>query len=500
MRVLSERTRLSATALLLVEELARQMEMRFQPLCDLLFPSVMRTCGRANKVFVTRGLNCLTTVITYAHVPEQTPNICSAAASDPSKTVRTSAAKLLMSIVSCCTVPELTPHLALVEKAIAEGIVDANPEARTTARQSYEIYIKRFSDRVDQFHASLSATGRKYLKIADKVSDGSQPASGRPAAAHQRQPLRDRIAAQRASANPTTTAGQGGATAAPALGPQRPKPVRPIARPVPAAARKTDTSAAAAAALPLALDGADVAPKKASEEEPPALGAKSSSLENVLMSPSSTKPTLPRLFGDDTSGTSTPIAEVEQAEPSPHDSGNASVSPTASGPDSRAPTPDAKGEADDKAAVAQSGDKGGKAPAAIGKGAAPRAKRGPGLSFSSLGSAASRAGTAARPQARNQVSARVEEALRAQRPGTQGAAADDQRRMTLRSDTRRASLDPRGQAAAPTANAGPGYLRATASSAQRVTESAGAMRGTKRRKRSGAADDCAAQAPPKAAK
>ncbi|KAI8321339.1 hypothetical protein GQ54DRAFT_252587, partial [Martensiomyces pterosporus] len=163
----SERTRLSGTALALIEEMARQMETRFQTLCELLFPTAMKTCGRANKVFVTRGVNCLTTVITYAHVPDQTPRICEAAANDPNKTVRSSAAKLLMSIVSCCTVPELTPHLAVVEKAIADGVVDANPEARTTARQSYEIYIKRFSNRAEQFKAGLSTTAKKYLKIED---------------------------------------------------------------------------------------------------------------------------------------------------------------------------------------------------------------------------------------------------------------------------------------------------------------------------------------------
>ncbi|KAJ2185136.1 hypothetical protein IW144_006537, partial [Coemansia sp. RSA 522] len=65
-----------------------------------------------------------------------------------------------MSIVSCCTVPELTPHLAAVEKAIASGVVDANPDARTTTRQTYEIFIKRFSNRVEQFHAGLSSTAK----------------------------------------------------------------------------------------------------------------------------------------------------------------------------------------------------------------------------------------------------------------------------------------------------------------------------------------------------
>ncbi|KAJ1728027.1 hypothetical protein LPJ61_004262 [Coemansia biformis] len=494
--VISERTRLSATALNLVEELARQMELRFHPLCDLVFPSVMKTCGRANKVFSTRGVSCLTTVITYAHIPEQTPNICSATASDPNKTMRTSAAKLLMSIISCCTVPELTPHLGAVEKAISEGVVDANPDARTTARQSYEIYIKRFSDRVEQFHASLSSTAKKYLKIEDKGTASSDPAQSQLGASRQRQPLRDRILAQRANAKPAgdapAAAGKesGGAgdrpkTGAAAPGPQRPKPVRPMVRPGPAAVRRDGTSAGL---VPLAPNGA-AAPSNSAPVELPAMGPKCSSLENVLMSPSSNKPTLARLFGEDTSGTAADAA----TDTPPHDSGHASVSPTASGPESRAASPGAKAEAgsdeskadtsskantSSKATPAASGDESApKQPAnkaaPVGKGAAKtatalRAKRGAGLSFSSLGGSAARATHAARPQSRNLVSSRMEEALRAQRPASRDAVSDDQRRMTLRSDSRRTPPGSRERVAAGAAPAGPGYLRATASSAQRV--------------------------------
>ncbi|KAJ2760911.1 hypothetical protein IWQ56_005375, partial [Coemansia nantahalensis] len=487
------------------------MEMRFQPLCDLLFPSVMKTCGRANKVFITRGVNCLTTVITYAHIPEQTPNICSAAASDPSKTVRTSASKLLMSIVSCCTVPELTPHLPAVEKAIADGIVDANPEARTTARQSYEIYIKRFSDRVEQFHASLSATAKKYLKISDKSADSTRSAPNQLAAVRQRQPLRDRIAAQRAGAKPAATgAGDGPGAAVP--GPQRPKPVRPIARPGPMAVRKADASAAAVA-VPLALD-VDTAEAEKAPAEPLAMGPKSRSLDSVLMSPSGAKPALPRMLSDDATVVATSAPDAEQAAVSPHDSGHASASPTASHPESRATSPGATAKASgttsqavvsSKTTPAQSGDEDSTKPAPTGTGApkpaaASRAKRGPGLSFSSLGSSASRAAHGARAQPRSMVSSRVEEALRAQRPVSRATAGDGERRMTLRSDTRRESLGPCVRAAPASTSTGPGYLRATASSAQRVAGSAAAARGTKRRRRADGAEDDTTQAPPKAAK
>ncbi|KAJ1808177.1 hypothetical protein LPJ75_004636, partial [Coemansia sp. RSA 2598] len=364
--ILSERTRLSGTALMLVEEMSRMMETRFTPLSDLIFPSAMKTCGRANKVFVTRGLKCLTTVITYSHLPEQTPRICDAVITDVNKAVRSSAAKLLMSIVSCCTVPELTQHLPIVEKAIAAGVVDANPDARTTARQSYEIYIKRFSDRVEAFHAGLSSIARKYLKIEDKNSDRPQSrfsAFRQQQQQQQRQPLRDRPIAQRPNAKPAPAAPSGGsgvsqqpgATAAgPAGASNRPKPVRPIARHGPTAVRRDGTSAplpltiaepglgsaAAVVSISASTSAGDssakdaaagqepvltpVAAAAAAAAAPPTLVSRSSSVEQLIMSPRSSKPTLTRLLADDAHVTATAVP----GDKPPADSAHASVSPS----------------------------------------------------------------------------------------------------------------------------------------------------------------------------
>ncbi|KAJ1741751.1 hypothetical protein LPJ55_003414 [Coemansia sp. RSA 990] len=486
--VLSERTRLSASALGLIEELSRQMDTRFQALSEQLFGTTMKLCGRANKVFITRGVNCLTTVITYSHVPEQTPLVCNAILSDPSKTMRASAAKLLMSLVSCCTVPELNSHMALVEKAIAAGIVDANPDARTTARQTYEIFVKRFSDRVEQFHAGLSTTAKKYLKINDKTGDSGQ---SRVAAFRQRQPLRDRIAAQRAKVSANGQSKPPEASA----GPQRPRPVRPITKPGPAAVRRDGTSAAAAAAAAVVTLDNPANSSKTAALEPPAMTSKTNSLDNVLMSPRSSKPTLMRLFGEEDA------VATKTAEKSPQDSARASAAESAE--QSRAPTPDkAKAESEDTAPSSKtltppsSGDESSSQNDGAKKGpvkaVAQRAKRGHGLSFSSLNSAnggrTANAPHPVRPQSRNLVSSRMEEALRsrpvaqkpkatrAERPASRASVAP--KRMTLRSDTR---------------GSGPGYLRATASSSKRTADTALATRGTKRRK-AGDTPDTAAKA------
>ncbi|KAJ1868852.1 hypothetical protein LPJ57_005678 [Coemansia sp. RSA 486] len=466
---------------------------------------------------------------------------------DVNKTVRSSAAKLLMSIVSCCTVPELTQHLALVEKAIAAGVVDANPDARTTARQSYEIYIKRFSDRVEAFHAGLSSIAKKYLKIEDASSGRSQSRFAAFRQQQQRQPLRDRPTAQRPNVKPSGAASgsnsnssigapqQPGSSATAPTAINRPKPVRPMARHGPAAVRRDGTSApvpltiaepsptlsataaTTAVGIPVLLaNGADsakdagqepiltpVAAATAAASAPPTMTSRSSSVEQLIMSPRSSKPTLTRLLADDA-----PAA----TDKAPVDSAHASASPSSTVPASRGASPldtappaaavDAAATANDKTASAEE-----ETVAASSKPATPpentapaiaagekayesaddhalsqenkkevprkssRTQRTPGLTFSSLsgstpGARNSRVQPMARPQSRNLVSTRMEEALRAQRPVQSASAsasdaedAKDQedkqtRRMTLRS------------AARPPAGA-PGYLRATASSAKR---------------------------------
>ncbi|KAJ2060421.1 hypothetical protein GGH13_006784, partial [Coemansia sp. S155-1] len=565
--VISERTRLSGTALALVEEMAKQMETRFTPICDMVFPSAMKTCGRANKVFVTRGVNSLTTVITYSHIPEQTPRICDAASTDPNKTVRSSAAKLLMAIVSCCTVPELTPHLAVVESAIASGVVDANPDARTTARQTYEIYIKRFGNRVEQFHAGLSATAKKYLKIGAATGNG---ASQTATAATQRLPLRDRISAQRANGKPAiaataagapTNAQQADALSSSAPAASRPKPVRPVARNPPLAVNKGGAGAVAQVALSLTsseVKAPEVQPPLATSD--PATTTASNGVESLLIS----------------------TEEPATTDKPPQDSARPSASPTATAHESRAPSPDAKVESESEAAApasepshptataspAATADTAESvaveeapqavavvekkkprrvavAPQAVVKRPASRAQRGPGLQFSSLGSgggagsgsraankkggasASSRGPHAVRPQSRNIVSSRMEEALRgrpksrfgagggAQRPQAVKAtspsdSADRLDRMTLRSSSRLSNSLPFPTVepvAAPAS--GPGYLRATAASAKRGTDapvsatSTAASRGTKRRKQDAASttdDLVSAESAPKSAK
>ncbi|KAJ2795436.1 hypothetical protein H4S07_006485, partial [Coemansia furcata] len=242
------------------------------------------------------------------------------------------------------------------------------------------------------------------------------------------------------------------------------------------------------------------------------------------------------------------------ADKAPHDSARPSASPTATAHASRAPSPDAKAEPEPEpeAAAAASepthataspppatgdaaepaGDapeavaerrqprRGGAAAAAGPKRPASRAQRGPGLQFSSLGGSGGRAAKkgaaggphAVRPQSRSTVASRMEEALRgrpkprvaAQRPLAvrTASATDGLDRMTLRSTSRLSNSLPFPPIApTPTPTAGPGYLRATAASANRGTDapaSAATSRGTKRRNQDAphsTTDDVAAATP-----
>ncbi|KAJ1917202.1 hypothetical protein H4219_003332 [Mycoemilia scoparia] len=166
--IISERSRLSGTGIVLVEELAKQLESKFLPLADTFVPAVLKTCGKTNKVFVNRGVRCIESIISYAKVPEQIPLFVSFATNDPSKIMRQSASKVLLASIQCCTVTELAPRIETIEEAIAKCAVDADPEVRKLCKSIFGSYKKKFDeDRVTTFIGSkLDPIAIKYLGIA----------------------------------------------------------------------------------------------------------------------------------------------------------------------------------------------------------------------------------------------------------------------------------------------------------------------------------------------
>ncbi|RUS21942.1 clasp N terminal-domain-containing protein [Endogone sp. FLAS-F59071] len=175
--LLTERTRLSGTASELTESLAIVLGRNFEPLNELFMPSLIKLCGRTNKVMVTRALHAVRAIISQSRVPRAIPRFCEPIIQvDPNKGLRSSMAECLLTSLKVNDVRELEPLIENLEKVIKSGAMDPAPEVRETVRKIYDLYKSKFEERVGSFVEILSADEKKYLKI----SGANKPIPRRP--------------------------------------------------------------------------------------------------------------------------------------------------------------------------------------------------------------------------------------------------------------------------------------------------------------------------------
>ncbi|PVU90566.1 hypothetical protein BB561_004089 [Smittium simulii] len=175
--IVTERTRLSGSALALIETLAKSCPKEFRSLSNLFIRDIIKLCARTNKVFSTRGTNCLNAMLTHGRCFEYIPLLCDYAINDPSKILRAHISKVLLLAVQIIGTgdsqlydilkekEDVKNYFAIIESAIATTAVDADVNVRATAKSLYEIYTKKFPENKERLVNNLSPIAQKYLKI-----------------------------------------------------------------------------------------------------------------------------------------------------------------------------------------------------------------------------------------------------------------------------------------------------------------------------------------------
>lgn len=159
--MLTERTRLSASALELVSAIAPRLGSRFESLVAIFFPSVLRVLTRPNKVFVSRAQACLNLIVEHCHLPSLIPHLREAA-KDKSVTLRLGVIEATLQLVNTWNRGVLdvregastltTRHRGNVEDIetiIKETARDANPGVRQISRQIFDKYAEVWPERLD---------------------------------------------------------------------------------------------------------------------------------------------------------------------------------------------------------------------------------------------------------------------------------------------------------------------------------------------------------------
>ncbi|KAJ1982532.1 hypothetical protein H4R35_000255 [Dimargaris xerosporica] len=199
--LLTERTRLSGSAVELVVAFGQAVAKPLPVLIDVFVPALMKLCSRTNKVFVTRAKRCMIGLIGACQMTEALSQYHEALKST-NKTLRECAVEFVLTTVQSASPDALNAmHLDTVELAIKDAILDSAPKVRDMAKQCYKAYGKAYPTRLSAFHDTLSATARKYLSIGAAGADNSnKPAVCRFTVALRRQKLAAIKAQQEAAA------------------------------------------------------------------------------------------------------------------------------------------------------------------------------------------------------------------------------------------------------------------------------------------------------------
>ncbi|KAH8551666.1 clasp N-terminal domain-containing protein, partial [Umbelopsis sp. PMI_123] len=145
--LLTERSRLSGTTTDLLEQLAINLQRAYEPLSDGFLPHIMKLFTRSNKLFVNRGIKCVSVIIQYAKIPRAIPQFCNAITKpDPNKQMRMGAAQCLTSSIEFNASSDLENHLTIIENAIRVGAMDSAPEVREMVRKCFEMYKKQLPE------------------------------------------------------------------------------------------------------------------------------------------------------------------------------------------------------------------------------------------------------------------------------------------------------------------------------------------------------------------
>ncbi|KAF9533189.1 clasp N terminal-domain-containing protein [Crepidotus variabilis] len=162
----SERTRLSGTALDLMNSVASGLGRDFDQLMPIFMPALLAICGRTNKVVITRAKATIMTIIESAQLASVLPYFVQNL-KDKSATLRLILAEGTLACINSCNPPDLEKDARArdIEAVIRGTARDANPDVRKVSRRIFESYKILLPSRVESFTAPLSPTMKKYLDI-----------------------------------------------------------------------------------------------------------------------------------------------------------------------------------------------------------------------------------------------------------------------------------------------------------------------------------------------
>jgi hypothetical protein len=147
--VLSERSRLSGSAVDLLATSATELAGSFEPLIPLFIPTLLNLSSRPNKVFVTRARVCLVAMASSMQSSAMLSFLVHNL-KDKSTSLRLTLAQTALTYLKCANPPDLQKESVAkqVETLIKITAIDANAEIRKYGRELFDAYRILLPERI----------------------------------------------------------------------------------------------------------------------------------------------------------------------------------------------------------------------------------------------------------------------------------------------------------------------------------------------------------------
>ncbi|KAI9331433.1 hypothetical protein DFJ73DRAFT_614213, partial [Zopfochytrium polystomum] len=144
----SERSRLSKTAMQLLEAMAAKFGPDFAPFAIELIPTFGKLWSRANKVFFLSATRTMISIIDHSELGASIPAFVDLF-QGPSKTLRTSIVECVNRVLEKNATNPSRIQPEPLEALLSMSSKDAAAEVRGFARQCHDLYRNLFPERAD---------------------------------------------------------------------------------------------------------------------------------------------------------------------------------------------------------------------------------------------------------------------------------------------------------------------------------------------------------------
>lgn len=158
------RSQVVREACITIGYLCEMLRGKFDHTAESLLNNLINLIQNSAKVVATVGHVTVRWLLQYSHSPRLIPIITSNLINSKSKEIRRTCCEFLEQILSQWPSQAVERQISHVQEALKKGIMDADPDARASARRAYHSYKESFPDQAAVLLQSLDPSYRKALQ------------------------------------------------------------------------------------------------------------------------------------------------------------------------------------------------------------------------------------------------------------------------------------------------------------------------------------------------